>query len=159
MKFILFLALFNILSLTFCNHASAADPDDVAKVVKLIHSKKTKGVLLRKFDKTGGVEIVFVSNGLRYTMYHSGSKDINFLSVWVRPNGTTSKAKLKTFTDQDLNGKVDFGLKLKDGSDLTKKLYYSSRSGQPQKGQQFSSYWQKIYDTSIDHALQKLTTK
>ncbi len=156
MKFLQFFLV--IIMMTICTwDAEAADPKDVQKVVELIHNKETKGLVFWKpIDE--GVEVVFIQGGKRYTMYHSGFGSINLLSVWVRPDGTSDDKILLTFTDDDLDGKIDFGINGKDGDEEIRQYFKSKKMYSPDKeeGTRFKEFWQAQYDAAIKAALKRL---
>lgn len=148
-------------------HSEAAKPADVKKVVSLMRSKALKGAIFRKGKRSGWVQIVFIANKRRYTMFIAGKASKAYLSVWVRPNGSRGQRKLKTFTDYGLDGQVDFGIngkkwrrrsrskKVKKGD--PRKYFASGKDGiSKKKGEQHRLYWQKLYDTAITDALSTL---
>jgi hypothetical protein len=134
--------------------AQAADAKDVAKVIAFMNDPKTK-VIDRKTYEGGGVQIVFVTQGKRYTFYHTGSDQpsLKWLSVWVRPNGTNSLEQCVTFSDHLFDGTVDSGAYMHNGTDAEIKRYNQEN----QVGEEHRTYWQSLYDQAIADALKALS--
>lgn len=137
----------------------AASPQDVQKVIRLVQSGNSKGILLRKKNKEShSTQIVFVFQGKRYTIAYFPKNDSNELSTqalayWIRQDGTTSQVGVITFTDEDrmgLDGVVDFGV----GPHVDENTFIALPNG-PGKvtGIQFRPLWQKKYDQAIDDTL------
>lgn len=144
-----------LFSSALCNHAHAADPKDVAKVVELMYLKSTTGIIDKEVYDDGGIQIVFITDNLRYTLYHSGDEQVNFLSVWVRPNGTSNRDVLQTFTDDDLDGQINFGICEVKGT-LSVRKCYGLKTREEACGNEYRDYWQQIYDKAITDALNAL---
>ena len=136
------------------NEVFAAPSNDVAAVVLLMQEDPTPGVIFREVLESGGIQIVFIARGLRYTLYYSnGEGDLNFLSVWVRPNGTYDSDLLDTFTDHRLDGAVNFGISGGSLPDVDQRLFDNDDRN---VGEEFQEYWQSLYDTAIADALHRL---
>lgn len=129
----------------------AATPADVAQVVALLQSAPNA-----KKTKFNGTEFSFLYQGKQYGFWYS--RDAKLLSVWVRTRGTNGqKILLGTFSDQGLDGTVDFGINGKDGTDEVKQ-YFSVEEDRPgkSKGEEFRPHWQSQYDQAISTALRVL---
>ena len=104
---------------------------DVAQVVKLMKDPHTRGLLTRKtYPDDHSIQIVFVSSGKRYTFYWSGPGSTNFLSVWARRDGTTRQADMVTFTDDQLDGTVNFGI----AGRINDQMLFRDEPDMPQEG-------------------------
>lgn len=160
-KFLLAAAalLFSLQAL-FAGEAQAAKREDVRKVIELMYERPVNGAILSRTFQDGDAQVVFVSKGLRYTIYYTGPRDprLQFLSFWVRPNGTAKKKDVRTFTDHGLDGVVDFGLNGKNGDERARQLFESGYDSAHHKrsGEQFAAHWQKQYDLAIAAALRTL---
>lgn len=109
-------------------------------------------VLSRKFYPEGGAQSVFVHCGLRYTLFHTGEwreSELNWLSVWVRPDGTSSLEEVTTFSDHDLDGSVDFGIRGGRATPEMREQFEREKS----VGAEFCREWQDRYDQAIAAAL------
>jgi len=151
-----------ILCLAFClfslagiHEVKAADPADVAKVVELVKTAKA-GFLSRKEHKEGSYQLVFVRKGLRYTVFVSNGAQ-KFMTIWVRPDGTSESNLLEGMTDYQLDGEIDSGSigEMELGDDVVRKMYESGvpDGGNKAIGEQFREYWQGQYDKAIVDAL------
>jgi hypothetical protein len=124
--------------------ANAASAKEVKRVLKAIKNDR-KMMLAYKSYGDGSFQSVYVQDGKRYTAYYSGPKT-NYLSFWVRPEGTTEQNLIKTFTDHRLSGKVGFGIQ---GYPDQKTFDTQYRK----VGLQHQKYWQSLYDQAIADAL------
>lgn len=131
--------------------APQATTANVVMVSRLMYT--ASNVMSRKvYEDHGGVQVVFRRNGLRYTFYCPANKESNFLSVWVRKENTSGQDSLLTFSDDDLNGSVDFGIGgPKNGTDDEKK-YFRIEDGH-NHGAYHKPYWQSLYNMAIKDAL------
>lgn len=132
--------------------AQAARREDVRKIIEIMHSDSTKGILERKHYEEGGVRVVFVAEGKRYTFYHTGDGSINFLSVWVRPNGTADPKLVETFSDFNPDGNIDFAIAGQSGDSPLIRKPYDRNSPDNQN----LTHWQNKYDKAINHGIKKL---
>lgn len=149
----LFLSMF--MASSVLAEKAKAKQADVAQVVAFMSAQEVyqKALEVKRYDD-GGVRIVLVSRGQRYTFYYSGTNDPDpFLSIWVRPNGTYSTRKLDTCTDHGLDGHVEFGIRGNASSDATTKLF---NTRDRKVGEEFREYWQDIYNRAIVVALRRL---
>lgn len=97
--------------------------------------------------------IVSVSKGLRYTFesfipVHGKTS----LSVWVRRNGTWGQDTLVSFSDEGLDGNVDFGISgPTTATDEQRKFFLvgDPPAGWPTRGEQYRAYWQARYDEAL----------
>lgn len=155
----------SILCLVFCvffltglQEVKAADPAEVAKVVNLVKTAKS-GFLTRDEHEEGSYQLVFVRKGLRYTVFVS-SEAHRFMTIWVRPDGTSESNVLEGMTDYQFDGEIDSGNigEIELGDDIVRKRFESgvSDSGNEAMGEQFKEYWQGKYDKAIVDALKML---
>lgn len=155
--------------------ASSATKEDVAKLVAyLISEDQPHGVLLRKIYDTAAdeVQVVFVQEGKRYSIFYSGSSwsegnpillEEQWISIAVRPNGTSSRLEVDGFEDLGLDGKVDGGtlgmMPIVDRLDEDRKnfdngaFYADFQDPLPPVGLQFESYWQGRLDEAVRDTL------
>ena len=139
--------------------AHAASQSDVAEVAAMV-TDTTVPVLVRHSlfvnGEFEGTEIVFIQDGMRYTLYNSGQRisprDPNsaWLAVWMRPEGTQGVASLVTFSDSAFDGDVDEGVIGRGG-----RVYYSSDVDPniAAQGAQYRADYQRRYDEAIAAAL------
>lgn len=154
LRSLLLYAILVVASMTTPASSSAADCHDVVNVVGLLYADDAR-VLARKFYPEGGVQVVFIHCGLRYTLFHTGewdSSELNWLSVWVRPDGTSGQEDITTFSDHGLDGSVDFGIA---GGRATPELrgQFEREKGM---GTEYCQQWQELYNQSIAAALAAL---
>lgn len=154
--------------------AMAATNEDVQRLVQAMITKEDSRKLLswQEYETaTGETQVVFVQNGKRYTVFYSGyswsgrdsavmpAKE-QWITIWVRPNGTSSPEAGDSFTDFGLDGNVDDGiLGLYPITPVTGDIRKNYRNGanrvllEGEKfepvGVQYQSYWQKRYDAAI----------
>jgi hypothetical protein len=147
MKKILFVMVIATMMIGFTTVVHAAPAVNVKKVFEAIQQNRDKLLLYHELEG-GSFQAVYVAKGKRYTVYYSGS-DVNFLSFWVRPNGTWSQDLIKTFTDNGLNGDVNFGIQAGVRNSEKKELF-----DQIGLGQDYRAYWQDQYDTAIADAME-----
>jgi len=154
--------------------ADAASKADVQKVVELMFSPSTNSKVLLKEVKTAekdDIQVVFVENGKRYTLWYSGNRiikddaDSHWLAFWVRPDGTSGQESMITWTDNGMDGNVDFGIIGKNRPDSVRKLFredkvydFESRTKKLViEGEEYRSHWQAQHDEAIAAALRHLT--
>jgi hypothetical protein len=131
-----------VIALSFnASYAHAANPADVARVVKLV----------KQHPHQGDYQVVFVHKGKKYTIRYTsddGRRDTNtsLLAVWVRPVGTTDQKSLTTFSDRRTDGIVDFGV----GGSGEESCHFDA---QRQECKDFGQYFQGLYDQAISAAL------
>jgi hypothetical protein len=143
-------ALLMALVLVTNTSAHAAALADVNRVVELV----------KRHPQKGDYQVVFVQKGKKYTIWYPSDRDapddLKVLSIWVRPVGTTGQATLMTFSDQQADGTVDFGIKGKRNEGAERQcLFVSERH----TGEHFRSYWQGLYDQAIQAALASLARR
>jgi hypothetical protein len=164
MKTRMFLIL-GLLLMPFC--AQAATANDVSRVIGCMKTHTCKHLMASKSyaSPLSGEQIVFVQGGKRYTLYWTGDYDnINnrpslptdqFLSVWVRPDGTQNTKAVDGFSDNGVDGSVNFGFK-GDSPNPSGKFFEDGTDGSEAKGTEFRDYWQDRYDQAITAAVQRL---
>ncbi len=136
---------------------------DAREIVEHIHKgKKPRVTLFYNWSMSGSFQIVFVRGRTRYTVWYSGGDakhpESKTLSFWLRPNKTWDQASITTFSDEGLEGRVDFGIHGREsGHDIQKEEFWSSRTryGEP-KGLEFEAAWQKRYDATTKVVLAAL---
>jgi len=147
-----------LVSVLITEIAQASTPvQDVKKIITVLKERNYKNVILEKNFGGTDLQIVFVDNGLRYTVYYTGVNTTKeFISFWVRPEGTSGLKFLSTFTDHDLDGVVDFGIKgSSDGTIFDSKIFNVDEVGIP-KTTLFRDYWQEQLDAAYKAALRRL---
>lgn len=169
-----------IVSLVFVvGHATAATPEDVQRIAQAMMHKEDARRLLSWTEYEGAVgevQIVLVQNKTRYTIFYSGHTyqhsgksipaDQQWISIWVRPDGTSDRKDGDAFTDADLDGEVDDGVlglyPTTSGADDARKVFdngamkirLNADDPIPQIGMQHQRYWQSRYDAAIRDILQ-----
>lgn len=103
----------------------------IADLAASVYTAPSRKFVLKKLGDKGGVRIVFVRHGKRYTFEHDyeGTRGIQ---VWMRPVGTTDQGSLSRVYDPDGNGWVDSAAT--HGRDLS---IEEANVGRP--------YWQREY--------------
>ncbi len=134
---------------------------DIARIMSCMRQHSCKNTILtQSFDNLGEV-IVFIDNGKRYSFYLSG-KDApeGFLSISVRPEGTSDQASLFGFADFGLDGSVDSAAQgPANWTDSRRKLFKSEKNPiAPATNLQFRQYWQNQFDEAIAAAKRSLFT-
>jgi hypothetical protein len=78
---------------------------------------KKKMLLWKQYQAPySGYQAVITMDGKRYTIYISNrsglpdSTNLDLISIWVRPEGTTGQKVLTTWTDYNFDGSVDWAL-------------------------------------------------
>jgi hypothetical protein len=165
-KFIVSLATLALVS--FAVSAYAASGDDVKKLVThLTRTSQPKGVLLRKvYDDKDEVQVVFLSGGKRYSIFYSGAGfplSEQWVSISVRPNGTSSRDVCDGFEDVGLDGLVDDGVlglsPINEATNESRKYFTNDAHFKKERktakvvGEGFKPYWQSRYDMAIRDAL------
>lgn len=127
--------------------ATAAKPQEVERVVELMYRSK-KGV---KKHQEGFLQVVFATMGRVYTLQYftAERRSQPSLSVWVRPKGTRGQEALDTFSDNGLDGRVDFGI----GGGKNRREFMLEPT---LKGSEHREHWQGLFDQAIKDALRAL---
>lgn len=133
---------------------TAKDIQRVASYVQ-VH-RYPRRLLLWEAYPDGGWQSVFVYEGHRYTIFVAGVKE--FVSFWVRKEGTTGQSGMVTFSDMNRDGKVDFGIAAaaRDTSAAGyKKVKYFRSNDDPLKelNPEFRNYWQAQLNRAVRAAL------
>ncbi|MES2007040.1 MAG: hypothetical protein V4436_02955 [Patescibacteria group bacterium] len=169
------------LFLASLSSASAATKEDIGKLVGyLTNAHQPKKILLHTVYDTAldEVQVVFVQDGKRYSIFFSGTEwsagnpipvEEQWITVSVRPNGTSGPETVDGFEDMGLDGMVDEGsLKLTplyNRLDESRKIFdngsFTKDLSNPLApvGMQFEAYWQERYDEAIRDALKFYGTK
>jgi hypothetical protein len=164
------LDLITTLTITFGSSQAVIPQEDVQRVVNFIMQPDAyKHLVLKRPEEDGGLTVVFVENGKRYTFFYSPPtfngkiEESGGLSVWIISN---DPAKRKTdlnpaFSDDDLDGTVNFGVQCSPGAREDERRYFNlEKSGDGDvRGLQFSLYWQGLYNTAIQDAIHHFNRK
>ena len=150
--------------------ANAADPKDVQELVAYMTGAKpnAKGVKaeLHKAmsdEHSQTYRIVFVADGVRYTMQYITPDDRHFppdpnlevsgsLGFWDRPDGTTRENVRRWYSDDGLDGKIAVGNGPKNNP------YMKKYKGEV-LGSENREEWQQAYDHAVALALKYFRTK
>ena len=129
--------------------------DTIKSLVKFISNPENKNKFLKqKFYSSDlvGVQIVSVIYGRRYTVYYTGDSLPNkhyYLTFWVRPDGTRNHKFVSRFTDNNLDGFVDYGhrdYRNRDNyNNFSNGTFYIYRK----TGSQYEKYWQVKYRNAV----------
>lgn len=146
--------------------STAVDSELMTKIIEALKAKKNRhkfalwdekyGVAKDTQQEPGNVRVVYVRNGIRYTLWHN--PDYSFTSsfsgeqipmqghfaVWERPDGTWSDKVMETYSDTDFTGCVDFGV----GDELERLMHWND-DYTPDQGLEHHSYWQERYSRAI----------
>ncbi len=139
------------------SEVKANEPPKIRTLLSLIYGRDIRRKVLSIEDGRDDQEwrqLVFVEGGNRYTLFYSWSNkfaDLNFLTIWVRRNGTKGNKNLDVFGDTYLDGEVDEGLLA-----MSDKRFYSVSHPGSASGPEYRGYWQKRYDAAIAAALHHL---
>lgn len=103
----------------------------------------------------GDVEVVYISKGIRYTLWYlpqgADSDDPEGLvSVWERPNGTTSPRDIDTYSDNRVTGCVNFGVGDESRYGSGGRLMRWNERSTPEVGREHHHGWQGRYAQAID---------
>jgi len=134
------------------------DLDKGAAIIRFMESGVTRPLLMRKVYEGGGIQIVFVHEAQRYTLYWSGL-DHELLSFRIRPDGTHDDTLLITFSDENQDGYVDFGIDCEvENLDEGRRLFESGCYGPDfhRAGDPFALHWQEEYRNAVDAAIDAL---
>jgi hypothetical protein len=129
---------------------AAVMKEDVARIIGCIKEQTCKHLVARKVygdnSSLKGTQIVFLERDIRYTIYWSG--DPTFLSFWVR-RPIHGRQSVTSFTDDGLDGSVDFGLAGQANDPKSK--YFRSESFAPgaARGAEHRLYWQRQYNEAV----------
>lgn len=134
---------------TGITNETSSPPDPMMKALYL-KMQDSKNVLSRKNYDGGGFQVVFVENSKRYTVYCSENLEDKIqesvMSFWVRPEGTSSPDDLTTFSDENFDAKVDFGITGKGDKK------FISLNDLPKEGDQHQYYWQNELSVALENA-------
>ena len=137
-------------TLLFCNNTGAKpkNTNKVMKVAQTMCKKRVKNTILYKKFESDGVELVFVRKKIRYTVFASCA-GVRFLVVWVRENGTYHGDTLKSVSDSNVDGKVDFAGAGKEFSNMryVGPNFYNDNGVE---GGEYFAYWQNFYSRAIN---------
>jgi hypothetical protein len=155
-----------------CPSDEAVDPELLERVIEALKAKKnvhkfvlwdekygTGGDFRQKYEVTqepGNVQVVYVRKGVRYTLWHN--PDYSFpssfdgqmipmsghIAVWERPDGTWSDTVMETYSDNRIDGCVNFGI----GDQQAHYLRWNFRPHED-LGPEHHAYWQERYNRSI----------
>lgn len=135
---------------------STVNRADLNRVVACMKTRSCRGTIFAKQYYGLGEQIVFVANGRRYTFVWY--REENSLSIWVRPEGNKDQASVSTFSDEQLDGNVDFGITGSIEQTDTKRKYFRNTKaalGSNPKGLEFQDYWNEQYAVALSAACRR----
>lgn len=113
------------------------------QIIELARKHSRVGMLDWKDYGDGSFQFVFVRGGSRYTVY---SRD-QFITFWIRPDGTTGPSASATVRDSYLDDTVDFGSSDQMG------WFNSGVTGERIEHPEYRPSWQEILDRVQDAAI------
>jgi len=108
-----------------------------------------------------GVEAVMIVDGKRYTVWVGNvdervAKRPDFMSFWIRPDGTHSNNKLIVLGDEGLDGRCDFGVDFgSGGTEVSRNLNAINFANRPKtqegvRGLEHKDRFQSLYNGTLD---------
>ena len=138
-------------TLLFCNNSDAKpkNANKAMRVAQTMCKKTVKNIIFYKKYESDGVELVFVRKKIRYTVFASCGSGAKFLAVWVRENGTYHSNTLKSVSDNNIDGRVDFA---GAGKEVNTMRYIGPDfyDDNGVEGEEYFAYWQNFYLHAIN---------
>ncbi len=129
-----------------------ADPQTL-DIVRFALSGSNEGILDRSSDDncTSDQIVLVTGRDERVTVYVTvvpEHPNLNWISFWTRPNGTTDSRLFSTFTDHDFNCTVNFGIN-GDGSPNGHQRFSSPDQIGGSKGPEYQAVWQSRLEQTV----------
>lgn len=119
----------------------------VASVIERVRQGvRAKYFLVREVNAPeGDFLIVFRANGVRYTLEYwaATASTRSSLNVWTRPEGTISPSLVSAFTDEQVDGCINFGI------DHREQFLSWNAAHADNVGGEHHLYWQDAYNEAI----------
>lgn len=116
------------------------DPANREKFVSFVRKQSDAGYM--------HTQAVFVVGKTKYTVWFPD--DRSPISFWARPNGTSSKALIETWSDENMDDIVDLGLTGSNNPNATnaeRKIFLPFDGDKSDYS--FAKYWQKKHDDAM----------
>jgi hypothetical protein len=124
------------------------DADVLARITnELLNNANRSKFLICEYsygDNQSDVRVVFTSNDVLYNIWYPG----DMISVWEQPEGTHSEELIQNYTDNLVDGCVNFGIMVsgKKGDDSSRRLMrWNDASGDEEGVEENHGYWQGRY--------------